>query len=174
MYESKDNMVSHPKHYQSETGLEVIDVIEAFTFDLKGIEATDTGNIIKYICRWKQKNGVQDLEKAMWYLQHLMDHVKKLEAENAEKDMLKAAEADKNEAFWIVETREKAEEVIDYLKWTVGTYGCVTLADFKKHIGDEVREPDEDFGWVNLDSATIGRCRDGRYIVNLPTVCPLK
>lgn len=78
MYESADKMVSHPPHYQSETGLEVIDVIEAFTFDLKGIEATDTGNIIKYICRWKQKNGLQDLEKARWYLEHLIDHVKRL------------------------------------------------------------------------------------------------
>lgn len=47
MYESKDVMVSHPAHYQSETGLEVIDVIEAFTFDLKGIEATDTGNVLQ-------------------------------------------------------------------------------------------------------------------------------
>lgn len=37
MYESDDKMVSHPSHYQSETGLEVIDVIEAFTFDLKGL-----------------------------------------------------------------------------------------------------------------------------------------
>ena len=63
MYESPDKMVSHPAHYQSETGLEAIDVIEAFTFDLKGIEATDTGNIIKYACRWKQKNGIQDLGK---------------------------------------------------------------------------------------------------------------
>ena len=54
MYESKDVMVSHPAHYQRETGLEVIDVIEAFTFDLKGIEATDTGNVLKYICRWKK------------------------------------------------------------------------------------------------------------------------
>ena len=74
MYESTDLMVSHPAHYQSETGLEVIDVIEAFTSDLKGIEAVDTGNIIKYICRWKHKNGLQDLKKAMWYLQHLIDH----------------------------------------------------------------------------------------------------
>ena len=48
MYESKDRMVSHPDHYISETGMEVIDVIEAFTSDLKGIEATDTANIIKY------------------------------------------------------------------------------------------------------------------------------
>lgn len=31
MYESNDKMVSHPKHYQSKSGLEVIDVIEAFT-----------------------------------------------------------------------------------------------------------------------------------------------
>ena len=75
MYESNDKMVSHPLHYQSEKGLEVIDVIEAFTSDLNGIEAVDTGNIIKYICRWKKKNGVQDLKKAMWYLQHLIDHI---------------------------------------------------------------------------------------------------
>lgn len=33
MYESEDKMVSHPDHYISETGMEVIDVIEAFTFD---------------------------------------------------------------------------------------------------------------------------------------------
>ena len=54
--EREDPMVSHPSHYISETGLETIDVIEAFTFDLKGIEATDTGNIIKYICRWKRRS----------------------------------------------------------------------------------------------------------------------
>lgn len=82
MYESNDIMVSHPAHYQSETGLEVIDVIEAFTVDLNGIEATDTGNVLKYMCRWKKKNGVQDLEKARWYLEHLIDHVKLLEEEN--------------------------------------------------------------------------------------------
>ena len=79
MYESRDKMVSHPDHYQSETGLEVIEAIEAFTFDLKGIEAVDTGNIIKYACRWKKKNGIQDLEKIMWYTQHLIDHLKNLE-----------------------------------------------------------------------------------------------
>ena len=81
MYELNDKMVSHPDHYQSETGLEVIQAIEAFTFDLKGIEAVDTGNIIKYACRWKKKNGIQDLEKIMWYTQHLIDHLKNLEKE---------------------------------------------------------------------------------------------
>ena len=76
-YETDDKMVSHPDHYQSESGLEVIDVIEAFTADLKGIEAVDTGNAIKYLCRWKKKNGLQDLKKAMWYLTNLINHVEK-------------------------------------------------------------------------------------------------
>lgn len=75
MYESDDKLVSHPDHYQSKSGLSAIDVIEAFTEDLTGIEATDTGNILKYTCRWKKKNGVQDLKKIMWYTQHLIDHL---------------------------------------------------------------------------------------------------
>lgn len=77
MYESTDKMVSHPGHYQAQNGMETIDVIEAFTANLQGIEATDTGNIIKYACRWKEKNGIQDLEKIIWYAQHLIDHLKK-------------------------------------------------------------------------------------------------
>ena len=82
MYECNDKMVSHPSHYQSKTGLEVIDVIEAFTSDLKGIEATDTGNVIKYMCRWKNKNGLQDLKKANWYLTHLIEHTENNKKEN--------------------------------------------------------------------------------------------
>ena len=82
MYESEDKMVSHPEHYMSKTGMEVIDVIEALTDELKGVEATDTGNIIKYACRWKKKNGIQDLEKILWYTQHLIDHLKNIEEEN--------------------------------------------------------------------------------------------
>ena len=82
MYESEDKMVSHPEHYMSKTGMEVIDVIEAFTDELKGVEATDTGNIIKYACRWKKKNGIQDLGRILWYTQHLIDHLKNIEEEN--------------------------------------------------------------------------------------------
>ena len=82
IFECEDQMVSHPPHYQSETGMEVIDVIEAFTFDLKGIEAVATGNVLKYICRFKQKNGIQDLKKAKWYLEYLINHIENLEKEN--------------------------------------------------------------------------------------------
>lgn len=76
------DMINHPDHYKSETGLEAIDVIEAFTFDLKGIEAYNVGNIFKYMCRWKKKNGLQDLKKAQKYLTMLINHVEKLEEEN--------------------------------------------------------------------------------------------
>lgn len=71
LYECDDIYVSHPPHYQSESGLEVIDVIEAFTEGLEGIEAADTANIIKYACRWKKKNGAQDIQKIIWYATHL-------------------------------------------------------------------------------------------------------
>jgi len=74
-YNCDDKMVSHPSHYISDKGIETIDVIEAFTSDLTGIEAVDTGQVLKYICRWKKKNGVQDLNKAMWYLTHLINHL---------------------------------------------------------------------------------------------------
>ena len=73
-YESKDKMVSHPSHYQSGK-YEVIDIIDEFTKDLSGTEAICTGNAIKYILRWKKKNGRQDVEKAIWYLQHLVDYL---------------------------------------------------------------------------------------------------
>lgn len=68
------DMVNHPEHYQSGK-IEVIDVIEEFTKDLKGIEAFDAANIIKYACRWKRKNGVEDLRKLVWYANHLINHI---------------------------------------------------------------------------------------------------
>lgn len=67
------DVVNHPEHYQTSKGLETIDVIEAFTEDLTGMEAVCTANALKYICRWKKKNGVQDLKKAKWYLEKLIE-----------------------------------------------------------------------------------------------------
>lgn len=70
----KDN-VNHPSHY---TGgkVECIDALEAATVDLQGIEAVCTANAIKYLWRWKKKNGAEDLEKARWYIDKLIDHEK--------------------------------------------------------------------------------------------------
>lgn len=71
----KDN-VNQPAHY-THGKYECIDVMEDVTKELKGIEAICTGNIIKYIWRWKHKNGLEDLRKAQWYLNRLIDKVEK-------------------------------------------------------------------------------------------------
>ena len=61
-----------PSHYQRE-GMQCIDVIEAATANLRGIDAACTANALKYLWRWKDKNGVEDLKKARWYLDHLIE-----------------------------------------------------------------------------------------------------
>jgi hypothetical protein len=30
------------------------------------------GNVVKYVSRWRNKNGVEDLRKAMWYIERLI------------------------------------------------------------------------------------------------------
>lgn len=57
------DMVNHPPHYTS-NGIEVIDVIEAFSLGNARI-----ANVIKYVLRHEHKNGTEDLKKALWYLQ---------------------------------------------------------------------------------------------------------
>lgn len=70
--------VNHPSHYQLHGGMEVIDIIEAVTWDLPGNEGNSIGNAIKYICRYRNKyKPVQDLEKAKWYLNRVIEDYKK-------------------------------------------------------------------------------------------------
>lgn len=70
--------VNHPQHYISD-GIEVIDVIKAFTKDCTPFEAYCSGNVIKYICRWKHKNGIEDLKKARAYLDMMIDDAAKFQ-----------------------------------------------------------------------------------------------
>ena len=70
----KDN-VNHPSHY-TQGAIECIDAIKEATKGLFGIEAVCTANIIKYVWRWKFKNGLEDLDKASWYLERLKQEVR--------------------------------------------------------------------------------------------------
>jgi hypothetical protein len=57
------DIVNHPDHYRAESGLEVIDVIEAFGLGFH------LGNAVKYILRAGRKGErSEDLAKARWYL----------------------------------------------------------------------------------------------------------
>lgn len=70
------DMVNHPSHY-TQGGIECIDALEAATINLKGIEAVCTANAIKYLWRWKEKGGIEDLEKSKWYIDRLIKKMEK-------------------------------------------------------------------------------------------------
>lgn len=63
----KNDPVNHPKHYtEHPSGIECIQITRHMSFNL--------GNAMKYVWRSDLKNGVEDLNKAVWYLQ---DEIKK-------------------------------------------------------------------------------------------------
>lgn len=65
------DIVNHPPHYKSASGIESIDVIEGFGLNFH------LGNVIKYILRHNKKGKpLEDLKKARWYLDR---EIKKLE-----------------------------------------------------------------------------------------------
>ena len=66
------DMVNSPPHY-NKSGIECIDAIRAATDD--GYEYYLQGNIMKYLWRYRYKNGTEDLEKAKWYLEKLIEEV---------------------------------------------------------------------------------------------------
>lgn len=59
--------VNHPAHYTMGK-IETLDYLE-------GLPDLDfrAANIIKYVSRYKYKNGVEDLNKAKFYLERLID-----------------------------------------------------------------------------------------------------
>jgi len=62
--------VNHPEHYRGDTAYEVIKVLDAWELDFC------RSNAIKYIARAGKKNSqteVEDLKKAIWYLQHSIE-----------------------------------------------------------------------------------------------------
>lgn len=78
----KEDVVNHPQHYISDNGFETIDAIAGLTADKSGLEAFCVGNVIKYVSRYKKKNGLEDLKKAEWYLKRL---IRTIEVEEAKK-----------------------------------------------------------------------------------------
>lgn len=74
--EEKEDMVNYPKHY-TQGKFECIEVIEEITKQCDKFEAYLVGTILKYLWRWKAKNGLDDLKKAQWYLNKLVSEVEK-------------------------------------------------------------------------------------------------
>lgn len=64
-----EDMVNHPSHY-TQGGIETIEAIKAALG--AGFDAYLVGNILKYLWRYKHKNGVEDVKKAQFYLNRLV------------------------------------------------------------------------------------------------------
>ena len=67
---AKSDMVNHPPHYNKQ-GIECIDAISAALGE--GMEYYLQGNIMKYLWRYRYMNGVEDLKKAKWYLDKMIE-----------------------------------------------------------------------------------------------------
>ncbi len=66
--DNNDN-VNNPSHYTA-GGIETLDYIKAKVKDYPSYAA---GNILKYVSRYEHKNGVEDLKKAQFYLNDLIE-----------------------------------------------------------------------------------------------------
>ena len=68
--------VNHPSHY-TQGGIECLDAIEA-SMPAEGFQDYCKGNILKYIWRYRFKNGVEDLKKAQFYLDRMIQSVENM------------------------------------------------------------------------------------------------
>lgn len=67
--------VNHPAHYKR-GGIECIEAIKA-SMSLAGFVDYCKGNVIKYLFRWEDKGGLQDLKKANVYLGWMIETAEK-------------------------------------------------------------------------------------------------
>jgi hypothetical protein len=67
-----NDVVNHPSHYMGEGGMECIQAIRG-SLSQEGFQDYCKGNILKYVWRFRNKNGVEDLKKARVYLDFMIE-----------------------------------------------------------------------------------------------------
>lgn len=131
------DIVNHPPHYTA-GGIECIDALEAATTELRGIEAVCTANAIKYLWRWKMKNGAEDLKKAAWYINRLIERAG-------------AAPESRKELFNMTENKHgftpKTEFTMGGIAWTIIQTGeswvkCIASECVEERAFDEANKND--------------------------------
>ena len=131
------DIVNHPPHYTA-GGIECIDALEAATIELHGIEAVCTANAIKYLWRWKMKNGTEDLKKAIWYINRIIERAG-------------AAPKSRKELFNMTENKHgftpKTEFTMGGIAWTIIQTGeswvkCIASKCVEERVFDEENKND--------------------------------
>lgn len=73
--EQLHDVVNHPKHY-TQGNIETIEYMES-TLTAEEFCGGCKMNVLKYVSREKNKNGIEDLKKARWYLNRLISYLEK-------------------------------------------------------------------------------------------------
>lgn len=73
---SQVDNVNHPKHYEGHTSLECIEVMKVIFGD-KAVYDFCLCNSFKYLWRYKNKNGEEDIKKARWYLNYVQHDIER-------------------------------------------------------------------------------------------------
>lgn len=75
-YQRKNN-VDHPRHYEKTCSMECIEAME-ICFGKEAVIHFCKCNAFKYLWRYKNKNGKEDLEKAKWYCEYAKGKIREL------------------------------------------------------------------------------------------------
>ena len=167
---SENKYVAPPKpaeqvggtHY-SRLGIEPIQFIET-----NGLGYHE-GNAVKYVSRWRNKNGIEDLKKAKWYIERLIElETNKLETENqtelpfdeecclTEQDVIEQVY---NRTYPVhkVKVEEQEQVLFDACNWfnkNKGLIACPVYDDINVPLGIKVYNTDDETTFY-----TQGECR---------------
>lgn len=166
--------VNHPKHY-TQNGIECIKAIEA-SMSPEGFQDYCKGNIIKYIWRWRDKNKIEDLNKAKVYLGWLIES-----AEKSEKSIKKNSDTKGDSLYFhsglslVFDTYKEAHNVLTMIKNVMIAYGYVSVADVEDIMNIANNWTSYKFGWYLNDIFKFGIkfTNDNKYMILFPKAMPL-
>jgi len=109
--------VNKPEHY-TQGNVECIDAIESATTGLTGIVAVCIANVIKYVWRFGRKNGIEDLDKADYYLQRIRTLIRNKETKGTAfeglQEELQQQEKDRYFSICIDSEEDKKDSRVTY------------------------------------------------------------
>lgn len=110
----ENDVVNHPYHYEGSTSIECIDAM-LVAFGSYNVFYFCLQNAFKYLWRHKNKNGLEDVKKAQWYLDHahyiLEQEGKRCDLNYADEENLRHLEMLFDNAVYYYKEKENKEEL---------------------------------------------------------------
>ena len=143
--------VNHPDHYQNIAGVEAIDILNDVVKDLPGKQAAMLWNTLKYLLRFQNKNGLEDLKKAQNYLQWLIDDIEAVKEDKSMLDWTKKRLID-GKSLTPIEDTDDVWNLIDNHENGYISYQCKRMSSLFKDVYAD--------GTVKYDDISRSYCID--------------